>query len=600
MNDDTFGLSRRQVLGALGTIGVASAGAGLGTSAYFSDQETFENNQLTAGELDLKLDWEEHYSDWSADESEGVGEVAMTDGDQAAVPDGYVGLPDPAEPLIAVPEEGLGAFMTNTAVEAYPDVDGEGARSPPEGYEACADGADVPDDLDPTASLRTRNEDTYDEETGTKPLIDLGDVKPGDFGELTLGFELCDNPGYVWLTGRNVEASENGVTEPEADDEGEGSGVELLDEIRTVWWYDDGDNVLRNPCDRAPETLYLSDSGTDPTTLFTVELVDADDGAPLRAELTEVWPTNGGDGDFGQTDAIATTPDGETVYFYDKDSGHLGAYDVSDGSFEDRGAVAGDPGGVVLAAFSPDGTLWAASQDTDELYTVDVTSPSLTSQGETGIDLMGADIALAADGSLFIWTSSGADEGLYRVSDPAIDATAVPVDASNVGSIPESITGLAVRDAGTGAVVASERENDEIVTVDRTDGTIDRRYPMRISDGDGGFTDYSYDYGDMTVGALCEQVFRRGTLGEDLAALSSGQGIPLDGALRSDFDELGGADVAGTRECFSPGGTHHVGFAWYLPADVGNEVQSDSVTFDLGFYTEQCRHNDGEGMPDES
>jgi hypothetical protein len=29
--------------------------------------------------------------------------------------------------------------------------------------------------------------------------------------------------------------------------------------------------------------------------------------------------------------------------------------------------------------------------------------------------------------------------------------------------------------------------------------------------------------------------------------------------------------------------------------DVGNEVQSDSVSFDLGFYAEQCRHNDGEG-----
>ena len=52
-NDNTVGLSRRRVLGGLGAIGVASAGAGLGTTAFFSDSETFEDNALAAGELDL-------------------------------------------------------------------------------------------------------------------------------------------------------------------------------------------------------------------------------------------------------------------------------------------------------------------------------------------------------------------------------------------------------------------------------------------------------------------------------------------------------------------------------------------------------------------
>lgn len=50
-------LTRRRVLAGLGTVGVASAGAGLGTSAYFSDTESFENNTLTAGELNLVVDW---------------------------------------------------------------------------------------------------------------------------------------------------------------------------------------------------------------------------------------------------------------------------------------------------------------------------------------------------------------------------------------------------------------------------------------------------------------------------------------------------------------------------------------------------------------
>jgi predicted ribosomally synthesized peptide with SipW-like signal peptide len=40
-------------LGGLGTIGIASAAAGAGTVAYFSDTETSSNNSVTAGTLDL-------------------------------------------------------------------------------------------------------------------------------------------------------------------------------------------------------------------------------------------------------------------------------------------------------------------------------------------------------------------------------------------------------------------------------------------------------------------------------------------------------------------------------------------------------------------
>jgi predicted ribosomally synthesized peptide with SipW-like signal peptide len=59
--DNTFELTRRKALAGLGTIGVASAGAGLGTTAFFSDEESFEDNQLTAGELDLRIDWQQTY-----------------------------------------------------------------------------------------------------------------------------------------------------------------------------------------------------------------------------------------------------------------------------------------------------------------------------------------------------------------------------------------------------------------------------------------------------------------------------------------------------------------------------------------------------------
>jgi len=88
-------------------------------------------------------------------------------------------------------------------------------------------------------------------------------------------------------------------------------------------------------------------------------------------------------------------------------------------------------------------------------------------------------------------------------------------------------------------------------------------------------------------------VFIEGPLREVLNRLSSGNGVPLSG--NQPAPQGGGSDTS--RDCYSEApDVHYVAFQWWLPIDHGNEVQGDSVTFDLGFYTEQCRHNDGEGM----
>jgi len=238
MTDD-FELTRRKALAALGTIGVASAGAGLGTSAYFSDQETFENNQLTAGELDMKVSWAEHYSDWSEDEA---AFARMEDGD-----------------LVVEDREG---FMNATFQEGFPDDETRAAIESGDA-DPCEELADVPDDLD-------------------SPVIELSDVKPGDFGEVTFDFALCDNPGYVWLNGGLLDESENGLTEPEADDPDEGSGVELADEIRVTVWYDDGDNVLEDP-----ETI-VTDREFGDTPISSSVAVSGDDRIVAQGTLREV------------------------------------------------------------------------------------------------------------------------------------------------------------------------------------------------------------------------------------------------------------------------------------------------------------------------
>ena len=48
-----FDITRRRVLFTVVVIGLASAAAGAGTMAYFSDTETSANNNVTAGTLDL-------------------------------------------------------------------------------------------------------------------------------------------------------------------------------------------------------------------------------------------------------------------------------------------------------------------------------------------------------------------------------------------------------------------------------------------------------------------------------------------------------------------------------------------------------------------
>jgi predicted ribosomally synthesized peptide with SipW-like signal peptide len=53
---DQFELSRRQVLGGLALIGIASAGAGASTMAAFSDTESSRGNSIYAGRLDLRID----------------------------------------------------------------------------------------------------------------------------------------------------------------------------------------------------------------------------------------------------------------------------------------------------------------------------------------------------------------------------------------------------------------------------------------------------------------------------------------------------------------------------------------------------------------
>jgi len=246
-------LTRRKILASMGAVGAAGAGAGLGTSALFSDEEGFENNTLTAGKLDLKMDWEEHYSypqiydlgdpATALNDSDETVELDVTRSDPGA--ENYVGLPDPDNPVVWANSNddplgdgrsSLEIYFGNTIIEAFPDeastdprgtftfIDEEGD---PRVRNACETLESLPSALetynDETNPARTRNDDTYADEE-SKPLLNLTDVKPGDYGEFTFSAHLCDNDGYLWLQmPGGLDNDENSVTEPEAEAENESS-----------------------------------------------------------------------------------------------------------------------------------------------------------------------------------------------------------------------------------------------------------------------------------------------------------------------------------------------------------------------------------------
>ncbi|MFC7199653.1 vWA domain-containing protein [Halospeciosus flavus] len=201
-----YNLSRRKLLGGLGAVGLASAGAGLGTSAYFNDTESFQNNTLQAGELDLKLDYKATYA----------GGPGRLEDIQA------MGYPDAAD-------LGDGVYLldqvpTPEQEAQWEDIVMEGDYCSPEADDILVNGSEV-------------------------PIFTLTDVKPGDSGETTISLHICDNPAWVSMTGGLTANDENGQSEPEmgVDESGgtPGAGMgELADEMNVTVWYDeDCDNV---------------------------------------------------------------------------------------------------------------------------------------------------------------------------------------------------------------------------------------------------------------------------------------------------------------------------------------------------------------------
>jgi predicted ribosomally synthesized peptide with SipW-like signal peptide len=655
---DEFKLSRRRTLAALGTIGAASAGAGLGTSAYFSDQETFENNRLVAGELDLKVSWDEHYSDWKGEETQ---YASMPESGET--PDLSLPAADPNGRPIELVFSDRSAFMDATRQEQFPEG-GLGAEEDP-----CEALADVGDD------------DT------AAPVVSIDDVKPGDFGEVTFDFAACDNPAYLWMNGGLIDESENGFTEPELDDADEdgtatpsASSAWPLAALAAIPALGDDSEAGDESADADPSDRRsalrtgVAAAGAGAAGLGAAsEAVAADEkGSPPDPETKGSPPDPDGNLDVSTSNANLSVTVGElgsngftfagepTVFFEeyglrDGDSGrHVESSELSASNITDPFPSSVSAGTTAESTVSyPVPTAGGTSVDleVDRNVTLDPTEPILrveyevtnpSGSGATFDDLrlsqyvdydiggisnnVGRYFFDPATNCEFIWQeTTGSDifagftgearsvnhefstysSGVSNFSsdDPTFDNEDVwPPQDTTDGDLETTDVEL-LFEWSLGELAPGETTTFRTSFVYNQEGQAEfqqqicQESPGEPQPAPGGpeLADKIrarawYDDGD-NVNEDGEEVFLEGSLREVLSQLSSGNGVALSG------NQSASAGGGTGRDCYSASpDVHYVAFQWWLPIDHGNEVQSDSVTFDLGFYTEQCRHNDGSGM----
>jgi hypothetical protein len=595
----------------------------------------------------------------------------------------YVGLPDPEDPVVWANAEddpigdgqsSLELYFQNTTIEAYPDREGGEVEATftsinsggePVVKNPCDALADVPQDLgtyseDVTPPARTKNADTYDSENDEAyPLLNLRDVKPGDFGEFTFSAHLCGNPGYLWLQmPGGLTESENGITEPEADapkedentprdastDDPDSDKPELAENVQTALWYDDDCNNRIDPEPDDLVTLAVVDtSGSSAANLDDIQdaanaLVEGLYDATQQNTDLGIWAgiivfeqtgdandvvlanpivpvddyvDNNGTGQFGDQGNLGLLPDQPPnanspipqaadvgrEYLIDKAAAldSDSSNDIEDPNLElllvsDGNPVYNDSGNLDSVAGSlinPDGTDFkfgnnnktyqsdyfdGKANNTDLSLPNPNNPPGAEDRAETAL------VMRDIDGEPFLPNTQYSQPAGSKVDNPDNQPQGLsgsdPKDISGDSTV--TVRAAAIYDSSAGSGT-KDLARDTMTAYATSDGTY---YDV----GKLGGTDAGEEVADDLVGGgTGENVFFRGTLTE----------------LEDELTNLSGSDhLQGNQAdgCFSPGATHCFGLAWWVPEDVGNEIQSDSVGFDLAFLTEQCRNNDDPGQ----
>ena len=561
-------LSRRKLLGGLGAIGVASAGAGLGTTAFFSDEEGFENNTIQAGAVELRMDWQQSY---------------------------YTGMPgqDPEDhttwdQLNAYPDlSGDGVqdrLYTRLEIQEDPTLAGLSADASPEEVEAGYRGQFA--SFDGTETDGTGNHEFVG------PVINLDDVKPGDRGEITISKHVFDNPAYLWLNASNFRNDIGGLNEPkrealleryeaenlESDDP---TDQELIDfaaeqeqlakEIEATLWYDDNcDNFFD---EGEPSCVQLAIDVTD--SMGSPEddtkadnLVDGlmqwvNDLSAVESPHSSIEPFSIGITTKSNTADTQFTPTNDVDTIKGDDEG---SFSSSTGLEKLRYQSGGGSGTEApLTELIPEAAdaLAECPEDTQRVLVL-VTN---------GVGIGSGELVTVAGDNLRI---NGGEVDKYIIVGIEVGSTSQGI-LEEIETFQESKFILVPRD---------QREDIGTAVNGPTDGLND---PMTSIAEEIGFT----ADGEQAIfqGSLYDlltqpaPVNSDGTV-DDYEVDGIAGGYPLD----SDRNREG-------RQCYPNSSTRCIALEWHLPFEVGNEIQGDSVVFDLDFYAEQCRHNEGAVNP---
>ncbi|APE95373.1 SipW-dependent-type signal peptide-containing protein [Halodesulfurarchaeum formicicum] len=522
-SNNTFEISRRKTLAALGTIGAASAGAGLGTSAWFNDTESFENNTISAGDLDLKVDWQQTYNGPHPETGEigwhPVNAYPDTDGDGLQDLNGVrysgAGDVDPVFDAADIPgccdcEEG--EYYLTFGGESYCIEPLSGVGSVEDFYDYVGTGGAVEYSSQNDAIQR---EDAsviflYEDGDGNLSLVFVNDAYTNEDGGSAASFTIEGAPQDTgWLVG-------DGEWKVKDDTEGDlNQGFEQYEEWEIDWaWGPDRTD--------GGAIGYFEDD-------FAIEISPSFNGAADRDQLGS-----------GQIEELVVL------------SGGSGLGDGSDEILLRDGI--GDEAVGPIALHS------ACGIESGEELPEDVFTSDLYPDQEHLIEF--ADLKPGDEGEVTFSLHLCDNPGYIWMNGQLVSAS------ENGVTEPEA--------------AAEGEEEDVVELLDKVEVTL--WYD----------TDCDNELGDE------EEIIADGIpLRDALDALSQngGLGIPLDGDRSTEFDELEDAADDENRDPFENSTTQCIGFEWELPGEeVGNEIQTDSAVFDLGFYTEQARHNDGAGQ----
>jgi predicted ribosomally synthesized peptide with SipW-like signal peptide len=582
-----FTVSRRRVLAGLGTIGVASAGAGLGTTAFFSDEESLEGS-LEAGKIDLKLDYRSTYvpGDRRTD-FDSIGTIPGSDLDGDGEDDRYVLDETPhvvytADEAAARDDVEAGDLLTEDDWGVLTNSIG------------CDDAADEYDLVDGDAGV----------------VVDLEDIKPMDEGEFTVSLHVCDNRAYLWMQTEKTLDGDVGVVEPEAQagtgawdpsapDDGTADG-DLDDFTYVQAWYDTNCNNLLDGGEPVDVAIVFDTSGSMNETTPGAGL----DDAPEKLESVK--------------DAVVdlatflTTDSRVTVYSFDDD--YQREYDLAS---PDPAAIES----AIAGATAEGGTVYS-----------DVV--------EAAANYLNTDSAARPDArKIMVFLSDGGPKN--EVDDAGTGTNPSPTDGTTDEDRAAALAAVDAVTTGTDPLV------DDLYTIAyETAGDSSAAGLLEEMATDD---DFAFNAGEAGVELTFREIGRsirgdvllyQGSLSGFLALGASG--VSLDPGQDEDYvvSQQGSADA-----CVDPGVTC-IALDWYLPSfyeqadgqgfsqlvssrpgvadqdgdgavtladellqlrgysvddlrafDAINVVQTDAVGFALRFAAIQCRHNGANRNP---